>query len=270
MTASINVGNARLSSLNTKVEADLAQSSQDTFIKVSLQAPFDIDIFVQAGLAQAASTQATSINPQPHRIIDLTECAGLDITTTQIFSMIAATKDWKHLTDSKIALVVATQEDAGLMRIFATSTGFKLIRVFLSVSEAERWIALAGKRLMDGMSASKYETVRFRDKFSLDDVLRKQIELSQSMAKVDGPMLWDLRDAILVESLNEVEQKAVYVAANHERLRPEGYTAVLTDSHLMELLLLEMRKADNWPKQHIQSFRSYKDALNWLAMKAQA
>ncbi|MDG1206207.1 MAG: hypothetical protein P8N51_12635 [Pseudomonadales bacterium] len=70
--------------------------------------------------------------------------------------------------------------------------------------------------------------------------------ISQSMTDSNGPMLWDIRNTTLAESLNEVEKKPPMLLLIMS-FSPTGYSAVRTDSHLMELLLLEMRKADNWP-----------------------
>lgn len=117
---------------------------------MTLLSPFDTQALVEAGARLSKPGDCLS-----NLIIDLTNCAWFDITTTEIFSMIAAKKRCYCSVQVKIALVVMTHEDDGLMRIFSSSTEYKRIRVFLGVAEAERWITMVGKKLSDRMSASE-------------------------------------------------------------------------------------------------------------------
>ncbi|MFT7245885.1 MAG: hypothetical protein ACI82A_003256 [Candidatus Azotimanducaceae bacterium] len=104
-----------------------------------------------------------------------------------------------------------------------------------------------------------------RGTINLDDVMQKQLDLRQDEHYDPArPLLWDLRESRLTESLAGVQDLARFVAGNHSRDRAGHKSAVLVDSHLMDLLIREMAKTSEWPAEDVLIFRSYKEAVAWL------
>lgn len=166
----------------------------------------------------------------------------------------------------RCAWVAASQRDAGLLRIVLGRTSDQILKVFLSDSEARRWLMTDDKEVSESPGRVDHVLVRMRGTISLDEVLRQQQSFrEQSGFDATQPVLWDLRESTLVESLDEVQTLAVYIAGNHNRDRAGYRSAVLIDSHLMDLLIREMTRVPGWPVEDLAVFRSYREAMGWLA-----
>lgn len=202
-----------------------------------------------------------------NRIYDYSHCDKIVLTTTEIMSVVESSREWTLNEGTKIALVASGQEDAGLLRILAASIGRYVVKVFLSQSEATHWQNKEASQLHDNLSNVVHRTIRFQGTIGLEEILAAQIELTEAGSEENKlPLLWDLRQATIMESIDSVCDMAVYIAANHERDRDGVRSAVLVDSHLNELLYRKMTTVDNWPEDESKVFRSYREAVSWLGI----
>lgn len=199
------------------------------------------------------------------RLFDFSRCL-LSPTTTELLQVGKQLADSHGSDQVKCGWIAATQRDVGLLRIVLGRTSDQIVRVFLSDSEARRWLAGGEKEILESPVRVSHVPVRMRGTISLDEVLRQQqILREQTDYDVAKPILWDLRESTLIESLDEVQTLAVYIASNHNRDRAGQRSAVLIDSHIMGLLFKEMTKVSGWPSDDVAVFRSFREALGWLA-----
>lgn len=202
-----------------------------------------------------------------HRLLSFVECAGLNPTTTELLEIARRSANWE-LEDLKIAWLAGTQVDAGLLRIIASKFSDKVMRVFTSEAEARRWLMGTKEVVQDSPAKVDHQPIRLRGAINLEQVRQTQLSLHNSQDfDPTRPLLWDLREAQLSESLAEVKDLAVPIAENHNQARAGRKSAVLVDSHIMDLLIREMAKVDAWPVEDVQVFRSYRDAIAWLGKR---
>tara|TARA_R110002072_G_scaffold64_8_gene406 strand:+ start:9415 stop:10149 length:735 start_codon:yes stop_codon:yes gene_type:complete len=199
------------------------------------------------------------------RLFNFVDCTGLSPTTTELLSMGKKAAAWSLADQTRIAFVAGSQTDAGLLRIVISRFSEQVMKVFLSATEARRWLSARDTGVSEVIGRSDHLPVRLRGTINLDDVLQTQQNIRQQPEYYPGqPLLWDLREASLTESLAEVQDLAVFIAGNHNRDRSGYRSAILVDSHIMDLLIREMAKVSEWPSEDIRVFRSYKEAVGWL------
>jgi len=197
-----------------------------------------------------------------NRIYDYSQCNKIALTTTQIMTFVVSSRHLSIDRDIKIAFIAKDQEDAGLLRILAASVTSLVIKVFFSQSEARQWQEIS--RTPDNLTNVEHHLIRFQGKIGLEEIMAAQLDLVEAGSD-EIPLLWDLRQATISESIDSVCDMAVYIAANHERDRDGVKSAVLVGSHINELLYRKMTTVDNWPDSESKLFRSYREAIAWLA-----
>lgn len=199
------------------------------------------------------------------RLFNFMDCTGLTPTTTELLGIAKKLTLWNLQEQTRVAWVAGSQTDAGLLRIVTSKFTEQVMKVFLSASEARQWLTAENVSVSEPIGKSDHLPIRLRGSINLDDVLKTQQEVrQQSGYSPSRPLLWDLRESKLAESLAEVQDLATFIAGNHNRDRSGSKSAVLVDSHLMDLLVREMSKASEWPSSDVQVFRSYKEAVGWL------
>lgn len=230
-------------------------------VVVMFSLPFSVDQIDQA--------EKELVDVESARLLNFVDCVGFSPTTTELLDIAKKSVAWNLNNQTKIAWLAGSQADAGLLRIITSGFSERELKVFLSESEARAWLLAGHRGAVEVVGQGKHLPVRLRGSINLDDVMQKQLELRQD-AHYDPaqPLLWDLRESKLTESLAEVQGLARFVAGNHSRDRAGYKSAVLVDSHLMDLLIREMAKVSEWPTQDVVVFRSYKEAVAWLSREA--
>jgi hypothetical protein len=240
----------------------IQQDADDNIIQV---------VFHEAASIKDVDPMAQSLESDnhltEHRLFNFIECAGLNPTTTELLDIARRSADWQ-LDGLKVAWLAGTQVDAGLLRIIASKFSDKVMRVFTSEAEARRWLLGMKEVVPDSPAKLDHHPIRLRGSINLDQVRQAQLNLRSSADfEAARPLLWDLREAQLSESLAEVKDLAVPIAENHNQTRAGLKSAVLVDSHIMDLLIREMAKVEAWPTDDVQVFRSYRDAIAWLGKR---
>ncbi len=216
---------------------------------------------------QAATSEILAADKPVRRILfDFTQCIGIKTTTTELLNAGKEAASWGIQDGNKIALLAGSQSDAGLLRIVSAHFSELLVRVFLSRDESLRWLQVDGDKIYDSPTITDHKAIRLRGNITLDEILSAQneVRLAEDYNPAYG-ILWDLRDAKIAESIDEVKELAVFIAGNHNRDRTGHRSAVLVDSHFMELIIREMFKVEEWPVDDVAVYRSYREAMAWLA-----
>ncbi len=215
----------------------------------------------------AAKTLESEGYANLHKLFNFTECTNLSPTTTELLDIARRSANW-HLQGVKIAWLAGSQADAGLLRIIASKFDEKVMKVFTSEPEARRWLQGTREIIQDSPARVDHLPIRMRGQINLNEVLNTQQAIRETPDyTIERPLLWDLRESQLPESLSEVKDLAVLIADNHNRDRQGQKTAILVDSHIMDLLFREMAKVPDWPGEDVKVFRSYRDAIAWLAIE---
>lgn len=237
------------------------QQPELNLIQVTFQDPFSLN-----DVDTAAQTLESEGHLSQHRLLNFVECNELSPTTTELLDIARRSADWQ-LEGIKVAWLAGTQAAAGLLRIIASKFDEKTMKVFTSEAEAKRWLQGTKEIVQDSPGRVEHLPIRMRGQINLDEVLKTQKAVrSAKDYSPELPLLWDLRESQLSESLAEVKDLAVHLAANHNRDRAGRKSAVLVDSHIMDLLIREMAKVDDWPREDVTVFKSYRDAVAWLAL----
>ncbi|MFT4799622.1 MAG: hypothetical protein ACJAYE_002009 [Candidatus Azotimanducaceae bacterium] len=231
-------------------------------VVVTFLPPFTVDHIDQA--------EKELVEVESVRLLSFVECVGFSPTTTELLDIAKKSVEWNISNQTRIAWLAGSQAAAGLLRIITSRFSDRELKVFLSDTEARAWLAGDHRATLDVVGQSKHLAVRLRGTINLDDVMQKQLEVRRDIDYDPArPLLWDLRESRFTESLAEVQHLARLVAGNHNSDRQGHKSAVLVDSHLMDLLIREMAKASDWPGVDIVVFRSYKEAVAWLSREGE-
>jgi len=172
------------------------------------------------------------------RLMNFVDCAGFSPTTTELLDIAKKSAQWNLSHQARIAWLAGSQADAGLLRIITSRFNERELKVFLSETEARAWLTGSHRATQDVVGQGKHLAIRLRGTINLDDVMQKQQEICNETGYDPArPLLWDLRESRLTESLAEVQELARFVAGNHNRDREGHKSAALVDSHLTDLLI---------------------------------
>lgn len=238
------------------------EAQEFNLVEVTFREPFSLN-----DIDAAAQTLESEGIVQSHRLFNFVECTSLSPTTTELLDIARRSADWQ-LEGIKFAWLAGTQADAGLLRIVASKFDEKVMKVFTSEHEARRWLRGSSEVYQDSPGRVDHLPIRMRGQINLNEVLSTQQAIREAPDyTVERPLLWDLRESQLSESLSEVKELAVLMADSHNRDRQGQKTAILVDSHIMDLMFREMAKVPQWPREDVRVFRSYRDAIAWLAVE---
>ena len=200
---------------------------------------------------------------EENRMFNFQDCAGLAPTTTELLDIARRSADW-DLDAVKVAWLAANQSDAALLRIITSKFSEQVMKVFTSEPEAIRWLTGKSVAVQDSPGRVDHHPVRLRGEVNTRMVMKIQDEFKASPR--GRPILWDLRECQIQQSLDELIEMAVDLAESFRGQAAEFKSAVLVDSHFMEMIIKEMGKAAELSENRsIRVFRSYRDAIAWLA-----
>jgi hypothetical protein len=196
------------------------------------------------------------------RLYDLTGLDKLDLDTSQLVRLVETFRLWILDSEVKLALLV-DETDQATARLFAAHFAGNNLRVFLRKSSAVSWLTKAEtEELSEPFEGVK--RIRLKGKIGIDDILSSQLTWYQDPAYMgEIPVLWDLRDATPTSSMTELQDKTRFVQASSDMAGRTGKTAILVNSHLMELLIKQMMGIVDWRKES-RMFTSSDEALGWL------
>ena len=214
------------------------------------------------GLAQSLESEGYLHN----RLFNFQGCAGLAPTTTELLDIARRSADW-DLEQTKVAWLAANQSDAALLRVITSKFSERVMKVFTSEPEAVRWLTGQNTVVQDSPGRVDHHPVRLRGEVNARMVMKIQQEMKDAVAHSPSrPVLWDLRECQIQQSLDELKEIAVDLAASYRGSHPDFKNAVLVDSHFMEMIVKEMGKAAELDENDpIVVFRSYRDAIAYLA-----
>ena len=239
----------------------ITREQDPELVVVTFLPPFSVD--------QIDQVEKEFVAVEAARLLNFSGCAGFSPTTTELLDIAKKSAEWNVSNKTRIAWLAGSRADVGLLRIITSRFSDRELKVFLSDTEARAWLSGKDRIAVDVVAHSKHLAVRLRGTINLDDVMQKQQEIRNATDYDPArPLLWDLRESRLTESLAEVQDLARFIAGNHNRDRVGYKSAVLVDSHLMDLLIREMAKASDWPGVDVVVFRSYKEAMVWLLREA--
>lgn len=239
----------------------MSHNSEGNFLHVTFS-----EDFVLAELDTVAQTLESRGHTQENRLFDFLQSTELAPTTTELLDLARRSADW-DLDNVKVAWLAANQTHAGLLRIITTKFSEQVMKVFTSEPEARRWLTGKSAVTQDSPGRVNHYPVRLRGLISADIILQKQQEVrDDENYKPEQPLLWDLRECQINESLDSLKEMAVSMASNYQLDKLGFKAAILIDSHFIELIVREMAKATELDQDsNIVIFRSYRDAMAWLA-----
>lgn len=222
--------------------------------------------FLLRDLDSVAQSLESEGHAGEHRLFNFLSHGGLAPTTTELLDLAKKSVNWE-VEGVRVAWLAGTQTDAGLLRIITTKFSEQVMRVFTSEPEARRWLVGQSAVVQDSPGQVDHHPIRLRGEITSDDIIRAQQEVRATKGFLPKqPLLWDLRECRILESLDVSKEIAVFMAGNHNRDRQGYKSAILVDSHFLEMIVREMGRASELDQSNsIVVFRSYRDAMAWLA-----
>lgn len=208
--------------------------------------------------------QAEGYNAYLPRVYDFRDASGLYISTSELVQLVNASRQWAIGRNTKIA-IVANPSDLGTIRLFASHFPDHPIKVFQKLEAAIDWAKTEIWQSELSDNQGRYKTIALRGSLSVDVVLREQHKWYQDPDyDADLPVLWDLRDAIPDSSIKEIKDKTPYVVGSSQAAGRSGRTAILVNSHIMEMLIKQMMEGSTGWREGSRLFSVADEAVRWV------
>jgi len=232
---------------------------QDGYVLGQCEEPFAIEELMGS---EAEMEKHHYYRKDLSRIFDFSKIVDLSTSTSKLVQTVKGTRNLAIDDHARIALVAEGLKNLGVLRLYASHFEVQPIRVFSSLQLAESWINNPG-----GVEEvdQRFRVFQLNGKISLDDILREQIGWYDSEEfDANRPALWDLRGCVPGISLKELDAKTDYVVRSSESAGRSGRTAILVDSHLMEMMVKRMMSGVKW-RSESRLFRNLVDSVAWLS-----